>query len=70
MPNPADKQDSSKQEYYFFDQVLKELHIQKDELRRLISEGVIPAFRDGDKMKFRSSDIDRLKTSKIPKVSQ
>ncbi len=65
MPSPGDKQDSSKQEYYSFDKVLKELQIEEDELRRLVSEGEIRAFRDGEKMKFRPSDIDGLKKGRM-----
>ncbi|MHC5081682.1 MAG: hypothetical protein ACYTHN_21985 [Planctomycetota bacterium] len=48
-------------EYYSFEKVLKELQMDEDELKRLVSEGQIRAFRDEDKMKFRADDIDGLK---------
>jgi hypothetical protein len=48
-------------EYYSFEKVLKELQMDEDELKRLVSEGQIRAFRDEDKMKFRKDDIEGLK---------
>ncbi len=48
-------------EYFSFEKVLKELQMDEDELKRLVSEGQIRAFRDEDKMKFRKDDIDNLK---------
>ncbi|MHC4779712.1 MAG: hypothetical protein ACYTFG_14145 [Planctomycetota bacterium] len=48
-------------EYYSFEKVLKELQMDEDELKRLVSEGQIRAFRDEDKMKFRADDIVGLK---------
>ncbi len=52
-------------EYYSFERVLKELQMEEDELKRLVSEGEIRAFRDEDKMKFRKSDIDGLKKGRM-----
>lgn len=52
-------------EYYSFERVLKELQIEEDELKRLVSEGEIRAFRDDDKMKFKKSDIEGLKKGRM-----
>lgn len=46
--------------YKSFDDVLKELEMDEDELKRLVSEGQIRAFRDDDRMKFRSEDVHAL----------
>jgi hypothetical protein len=46
--------------YKSFDDVLKELDMDEDELKRLVSEGQIRAFRDDDRMKFRSEDVQAL----------
>lgn len=48
-------------EYYSFDQVLQALQLESAELRRLVDEGEIRAFRDGDAIKFKKSDIEGLK---------
>jgi len=48
-------------EYFSFEKVLKELQMDEGELKRLVSEGQIRAFRDEDKMKFRADDIVGLK---------
>lgn len=52
-------------EYYSFEKVLKELLIDEDELKRLVSEGEIRAFRDEDKMKFKKTDIDGLRKGRM-----
>ncbi|WP_372365738.1 hypothetical protein [Candidatus Uabimicrobium sp. HlEnr_7] len=52
-------------QYYSFEKVLKELQMEEDELKRLVSEGEIRAFRDEDKMKFKKSDIDGLKKGRM-----
>jgi hypothetical protein len=46
--------------YKSFDDVLNELNMDEDELKRLVSEGQIRAFRDDDRMKFRSEDVQSL----------
>lgn len=46
--------------YKSFDDVLNELDMDEDELKRLVSEGQIRAFRDDDRMKFRSEDVASL----------
>jgi hypothetical protein len=40
-------------EFYTFDEVVRQLHIDENKLKRLVSEGEISAFREGDVMKFK-----------------
>ena len=47
-------------EFYTFHEVLGQLNIDEQKLKRLVSEGEIRAFREGDEMKFKKSDIDTL----------
>lgn len=47
-------------EFYTFDEVLKQLQIDENRLKRLVSEGEIRAFREGDQMRFKRSEIDSL----------
>lgn len=47
-------------EFYSFDEVLRQLSIDENRLKRLVSEGEIRAFREGDQMKFKRSEIDSL----------
>jgi excisionase family DNA binding protein len=47
-------------EFYTFDEVLHSLNIDEQKLKRLVSEGEIRAFREGDEIKFKRSDIDTL----------
>jgi len=47
-------------EFYTFDEVIKHLSIDEQRLKRLVSEGEIRAFREGDEMKFKKNDIDTL----------
>ena len=46
-------------DFYSFERVLRELQMEEEELKRLVSEGEIRAFRDQDKMKFKREDIER-----------
>ncbi len=48
-------------EFFSFDEALDELRLKEDELKRLVSEGDIRAFRKGDTMKLRRSDVDALR---------
>lgn len=50
-----------KEEFISLEKALKELRLKEDELKRLVSEGEIRAFRDADKMKFKLEDIEKLK---------
>lgn len=47
-------------EFFTFDEVLKRLSIDETKLKRLVSEGEIRAFREGDQMKFRRADVENL----------
>ncbi len=49
-------------EFYAFDEVLRRLNIDENRLKRLVSEGEIRAFREGDQMKFKKSEIDNIAT--------
>jgi excisionase family DNA binding protein len=51
-------------EYLNFDEVMKELEVTDDELRRMVSEGELRAFRSENKMKFRKEDVAGLKKGK------
>jgi hypothetical protein len=53
---------AEKEEFYSFEKALLELRLRDDELKRLVSENVIRAFRDGDRMKLRREDVEKLKT--------
>ena len=44
-----------------FDEALDELRLKEEELKRLVSEGEIRAFRKGDTMKLRKSDVESLR---------
>ena len=48
-------------DFISFEKALRDLKMQSDELRKLVSEGDIRAFRDGDSMKFRREDLDELR---------
>ena len=52
-------------DYYSFDDVLKELQLNEDELKRMVSEGQIRAFRSENKMKFKKEDIEKMRKEKI-----
>ena len=49
---------AEKGEFYSFDEALKELRLKEEELKRLVSEGEIRAFREGDTMKLRKADVE------------
>jgi excisionase family DNA binding protein len=49
-------------EFYTFDEVVRQLKIDENKLKRLVSEGEISAFREGDVMKFKKTEIDKLST--------
>lgn len=52
-------------DYYSFDEVMKQLELDEEELKRMVSEGELRAFRDENKIKFRREDVDNLKSGKI-----
>ena len=49
-------------EFVSFDKALRDLKMQSEELKRLVSEGEIRAFRDGQSMKFKREDIETLQS--------
>lgn len=52
------------EDYMDFEKVLKELEIEEEELKRLVSAGEIKAFRDAEKMKFKREEIEKIKDSR------
>jgi excisionase family DNA binding protein len=51
---------ADKDQFFSFEEALKELRLKEEELKRLVSEGEIRAFREGDQMKFRRTDVENL----------
>lgn len=51
-------------DYFSLDDVMKELGKDEEEIKRMVSEGELRAFRDENKMKFRRDDIESLKKGK------
>ena len=49
------------EDFFSFEEALDELRLQEEELKRLVSEGEIRAFRDGDTMKLRRKDVEHLR---------
>lgn len=49
-------------QFYSFEEALKELRLKEEELKRLVSEGEIRAFREGDTMKLRRADVENLRS--------
>lgn len=49
-------------EFYNFDEALEQLNLKDEELKRLVSEGEIRAFREGDTMRLRRQDVESLKS--------
>ncbi len=56
-------------EYFSFDDVLGELKLQEEELKRMVSEGELRAFRDENKMKFRKDDVESLKKGRVAEAT-
>jgi hypothetical protein len=50
------------EQFFSFDEALDELRLKEEELKRLVSEGEIRAFREGDTMKLRRQDVEMLRT--------
>lgn len=54
-------------DYLSFEEVLSELNISEEDLRRMVSEGELRAFREeNNKMKFRREDVNVLKSGGRP----
>ena len=52
-------------EYFSFEDVMAELELGEEELKRMVSEGELRAFRDENKMKFKKEDVESLKKGRI-----
>jgi excisionase family DNA binding protein len=52
----------AEKEFLSFEEALRELRLKEEELKRLVSEGEIRAFRDGETMKLRKSDVENLRS--------
>jgi hypothetical protein len=52
-------------DYFSFEDVMKELQLGEEELKRMVSEGELRAFRDENKMKFKKEDVESLKKGRI-----
>ncbi|MBK8976732.1 MAG: hypothetical protein IPM29_12505 [Planctomycetes bacterium] len=50
-------------DFISFEKALRDLQMQSEQLKRLVSEGEIRAFRDGDSMKFKREDLEALRRS-------
>ena len=53
---------ADKEQFYSFEEALKELRLKEEELKRLVSEGEIRAFREGDTMRLRRTDVETLRS--------
>jgi excisionase family DNA binding protein len=53
---------AEKEQFYSFEEALRELRLKEEELKRLVSEGEIRAFREGDTMRLRKADVENLKS--------
>ena len=49
-------------EFFSFEEALDRLRLKEEELKRLVSEGEIRAFRDGETMRLRRRDVDELRS--------
>jgi len=52
---------SQNDDFISFEKALRDLKMQSEELKKLVSEGEIRAFRDGDSMKFKREDLESLR---------
>ena len=52
-------------DYFSFEDVMSELELSEEDLKRMVSEGELRAFRDENKMKFKKEDVEGLKKGRI-----
>jgi cobalamin biosynthesis Mg chelatase CobN len=57
----AQRRQTVAEDFYSFEKALRELHKTEEELKKLVSEGEIRAFRDESSMKFKKEDIERYR---------
>lgn len=55
---------TDKEDFISFEKALRELRMQSEQLKKLVSEGDIRAYRDGASMKFKKEDVDALLSKK------
>lgn len=53
--------DDQSDEFFNFEEALDQLRLKEEELKRLVSEGEIRAFRKGETMRLRRADVEHLK---------
>lgn len=53
---------ADKEQFFSFEEALRELRLKEEELKRLVSEGEIRAFREGDTMRLRRTDVESLRS--------
>ncbi|MEM7308706.1 MAG: hypothetical protein AAF682_18635 [Planctomycetota bacterium] len=51
----------AEEQFYSFNEALEQLRLKEEELKRLVSEGEIRAFRDGETMQLRRQDVENLR---------
>src|SRR5688572_30061126 len=61
VARPEEGDPVAEKEFYSFEEALRELRLKEEELKRLVSEGEIRAFRDGETMKLRKADVENLR---------
>ncbi|MEK7448201.1 MAG: hypothetical protein AAB019_01825 [Planctomycetota bacterium] len=54
-----------KEDFISFEDTLKELNLTEEELKQMIAEGEIRAFRDKDKMILKKEDVENFKKGRI-----
>ena len=52
-------------QYYSFEELKDVLGLSDDEIKKMVSEGELRAFRDEDKMKFKKEDVEALRRSRV-----
>ncbi|OHB77823.1 MAG: hypothetical protein A2Z34_10480 [Planctomycetes bacterium RBG_16_59_8] len=52
-------------DYLSFEEVMSKLEMTEDDIKRMVSEGELRAFRDENKMKFKLEDVERVKKGRI-----
>lgn len=52
----------AEKEFLSFEEALRELRLKEEELKRLVSEGEIRAFRDGETVRLRKKDVEDLRS--------
>lgn len=52
----------SNEDFVSFENALRDLKLQSEQLKKMVSQGDIRAFRVGDSMQFRAEDVDALRS--------